>query len=134
LASGRIETDLTRWPIAVHRTIGSPSDIEVDGFISRANGILSRGEKHVVIFDSLLAELPSAYMRRRSVEWLRENGERMRGSCVGTGLVFRSAALRFVMSGVMLVQSHPTEHVVCGTLEEALAWARVQLDAARMRA
>ena len=45
--------------------------------------------------------------------------------------MFRSPALRFVMSGVMLVASHPTPHAVCGTLDDALRWAQGQLGAAR---
>jgi hypothetical protein len=43
--------------------------------------------------------------------------------------VFRSAALRFVMSTVMLVASHPVPHRVCATLDEALTWARGQIAA-----
>jgi hypothetical protein len=134
MSTGRIETDFDRWPIVVHRTIGSPTDREVDMFIMRANEVIDRRQKHVVIFDSLLAELPSAYMRDRSIRWLKENGPRMREHCVGTGLVFRSAALRFVLSGVMVVQSHSTPHHVCATLEEALGWASRQLDQERWRA
>ena len=131
MAAGRIETDMSRWPIVLHRTIGSPIDREVDQFIARADAILGRRVPHVVVFDNLLADVPSAYMRSRSVEWLRANGERMRGTCLGTALMFRSPALRFVLSGVMLVSSHPTPHAVCGTLDEALRWARGQLDGAR---
>lgn len=131
MANGRIETDLTRWPIVVHRTIGSPTDHEVDGFIERAEAILDRRVPHVVVFDSLLSDVPSAYMRKRSIDWLKANGERMKGLCVGTALMFRSPAFRFVMSGVMLLSAHPTPHIVCGTLDEALRWARAQLDEAR---
>lgn len=133
MSTGRIETELERWPIVVHRTIGSPSDAEVDAFIVRADEILARRTPHVVVFDSLLAEIPSAYMRNRSIQWLRDNGERLRGVCVGTGLVFHSAALRFVMSGVMLASSHPTPHLVCGTLDQAIAWGRRQLDTRALR-
>lgn len=122
---------MTRWPIVVHRTIGVPGDLEVDRFIERAEAVLARGVRHVVVFDNLLAELPSPYMRKRSADWLRSNGERMQGVCLGTALMFRSPALRFVMSGVMLVASHPTPHVVCGTLDDALAWSRQQLASAR---
>jgi hypothetical protein len=128
IAGGRIETDMSRWPIVVHRTIGSPTDHEVDGFIHRANGILARRARHAVIFDSLLSEMPSKYMRERSIDWLRQNGEGLRDHCVGTALMFRSPALRFVLSGVMLMSSHPTPHIVCGTLEEAIRWSRSQLD------
>ncbi len=125
---------MTRWPIVVHRTIGAPGDEEVDLFIERAEAILSQNVRHVVVFDNLLADLPSAYMRQRSGDWLRANGERMQGVCVGTALMFRSPALRFVMSGVMLVASHPTPHVVCGTLDDALRWANAQLAGARAAA
>ncbi len=125
--AGRIETDLSRWPVVVHRTVGSPTDTQVDLFVARSQEILDRGVVHVVIFDNLLAEIPSPYMRQRSIDWLKGNGERMRNVCIGTGLVFRSPGLRFVMSGVMLFASHPTPHHVCATLEEALAWSREQL-------
>lgn len=134
MAQGRIETDTSRWPIVVHRTIGSPSDAEVDAFIARADDILARGERHAVVFENLLAETPSAYMRQRSIDWLTRNGERMSGLCVGTALVFRTAALRFVMSGVMLFVSHPTPHAVVGTLDQGLAWCRDQLSIPTKRA
>lgn len=122
---------MSRWPIVVHRTIGSPGDDQVDRFIERAEAVLARGVKHVVVFDNLLADLPSPYMRTRSGDWLRANGERMQGICLGTALMFRSPALRFVMSGVMLVASHPTPHTVCGTLDDALRWANAQLAQSR---
>lgn len=125
---------MTRWPVVVHRTIGSPTDAEVDAFITRADMILARGEKHAVVFENLLAESPSAYMRQRSIDWLTKNGERMSKHCVGTALVFRTAAMRFVMSGVMLFVSHPTEHTVVGTLDQGLTWCRGQLAAPLPRA
>jgi hypothetical protein len=127
----RIESDMSRWPIVVHRTIGMPGDEQVDRFIDRAEAVLARGVQHVVIFDNLLADLPSPYMRKRSGDWLSANGQRMQGICLGTALMFRSPALRFVMSGVMLVASHPTPHTVCGTLDDALRWANAQLAGAR---
>ena len=65
---------------------------------------------------------------------LKGNGERMAGLCVGTALVFRTAALRFVMSGVMLFVSHPTPHAVVGTLDQGLAWCRDQLAVPTKRA
>lgn len=118
---------MTRWPIVVHRTIGSPTDAQVDAFVARSQEILDRGIVHVVVFDNLLAEIPSAYMRQKSVDWLKSNGEKMKDICLGTALLFRSPGLRFVMSGVMLFASHPTPHAVCGTLDEAIAWSRQQL-------
>lgn len=124
-----IHTDESRWPIVVHRTIGVPSDADVDAFIKRADAILAKQQPHVVIFDNVLSGRVSAYMRQRSMDWLKANSPQLAEHCLGTGLVFRSAALRFVMSTVMLVASHPVPHKVCATLDEALTWARVQIAA-----
>lgn len=127
--TGRIEADTSRWPLVVFRTIGSPSDEQVDAFVALSDELLGRGERYVVVFDNLLADLPSAYMRQKSIDWLQRNAARMEGVCIGTALVFRSAGLRFVMSSVMLFASHATPHAVCATLDEALGWARAQLAA-----
>jgi hypothetical protein len=126
-----LETDESRWPIVVHRTVGIPSERQVDAFIARADAILARGEPHVVIFDNLRSGRTPPYMRKRAMDWLSRNGELMGQSCLGTALVFKSAALRFVMSTVMLVSSHPVPHEVCGTMEEAYDWAERLLAQSR---
>lgn len=126
-----IDTDETRWPVVVHTTVGTPTDAQVDAFIARADAILRRRTPHVVVFDNSNAGKASAYMRQRSMDWLRENGPLMTQHCAGVALVFRSAALRFVMSTVMLVTSHAAPYEVCATLPEALGWAERQLASRR---
>lgn len=122
-----MRTSTVHWPIVIHTTEGSPTDVEVDAFIRAAEQILSRRERHAVIFDSSRATSATAYMRRRSAEWLRENEATLKEYCVGTALVFSSAAMRFVMSTAMLIQPPATPYQVCGTLDEALRWARMQI-------
>lgn len=126
-----LETDDSDWPIVVHRTVGIPSEAQVDLFIARASEHLSRGERYVVIFDNAQAGRATAYMRTRATEWLEENGEALGRGCLGTALVFRNAALRFVMSAVMLVVRHPVPIRVCKSMDEAWAWAEEQLAAER---
>lgn len=128
-----LETDESLWPIVVHRTVGIPSELDVDAFIERADKILARAEPHVVIFDNTHAARATPYMRKRAKEWLQRNNERMGESCLGTALVFKSAAFRFVMSTVMLVVTHPVPHEVCGTMDEAYDWANRQLERARRK-
>ena len=122
-----IETDTSSWPIVIHRTLGVPNDDQVDAFIRLADELLARGEPYVVIFDSSRAGRVSSYMRRRSSEWLTQNGATLARVCRGTALVFPSAALRFVMSTVLLVSPAPVPHKVCADLDEGLEWARAQL-------
>ncbi|MGE0792207.1 MAG: hypothetical protein AB7S26_41425 [Sandaracinaceae bacterium] len=133
MARDGIETDETRWPIVVHRTIGIPSEDDVDRFIDAANAHLQRQEPYVVVFDNTHAGRVPAYMRQRASDWLRENAPRLSRYCLGTALVFKGAALRFVMTGVMLVASHPVPHEVCGTEQEALRWASERLRSAISR-
>lgn len=125
--SSGIETDLDGWPIVVHRTLGTPTDVQVDAFIRQADMLLDRGEPYVVVFDSTDAGRVSPYMRQQSMAWLKTHGVRLGEHCRGTALVFPSAAFRFVLSTVLLVSPAPVPHSVCGTLREALDWARRQL-------
>jgi hypothetical protein len=120
-------TDESRWPIVIHRTVGIPSEAQVDAFIDRATAHVMRGETFAVIFDNSQSGRATAYIRKRATEWLETYERQLGANCVGTALVFRSAALRFVMSTVMLVVSHPVPHQVCGTLEEAIRWSEAQL-------
>ena len=133
MARDGIECDETRWPIVIFRTTGIPNDENVDRFIAKADEYLRRGEPYVVIFDNTHSGRATTYMRKRASEWLTSNSERLSQHCLGTGLVFRSAAFRFVLSTVMLVVSHPVPHEVCGTCDEAVAWAEAQLRMQRYR-
>ena len=126
-----LETDDSAWPIVVHRTVGIPSEAQVDRFIARATEHLGRGEPYVVIFDNAMAGRATSYMRGRATAWLEEHGEALGKRCLGTALVFRNAALRFVMSAVMLVVRHPVPIRVCRSLDEARAWSEEQLAEAR---
>ncbi len=126
-----IETDLSEWPLVIHRTIGSPPDAEVDAFIARADELLLRGEPHAVVFDNTESGMPSSYMRRKNMEWLDARQGVLARYCVATAFVFPSAGMRFVMSTALLVWSQPVEHDVFADVASASAWARAKLAAAK---
>lgn len=122
-----ITTDESRWPIVIHRTVGIPSDADVDAFIQRADAIMARGEPHVVVFESLKAGRATKHMRTKNLEWLRANQDDLASLCAGMALIIRSPTLRFVLSTVMLVWPNSLPHIVCGSESEALDWARDQI-------
>lgn len=126
-----IETDMSHWPVVVHRTIGSPPDDDVDAFIGRADALLLRGELHAVVFDNTEGGMPSSYMRRKNMEWLDARQGALARTCVATAFVFPSAGMRFVMSTALLVWSQPVEHDVFADVDTALAWARTKLATAK---
>ncbi|MCC6875996.1 MAG: hypothetical protein IT378_16935 [Sandaracinaceae bacterium] len=124
MAVDGITTSLDEWPIVVHTTVGIPSEQDVRAFVERADALLLRRERHVVVFDNSQAGRVPSYLRDASTEWLARNRDALERHCAGSALVLRSPALRFVMSTVLLVSSHAVIKEVFGTREEAMAWAR----------
>lgn len=123
-----IETDESCWPIVVHTTIGIPSEQDVIAFMERADEILARGQRHAVIFDNSKGGKIPSYLRERSVAYVKRNKEALERLCIAKALVIRSAALRFLMTTLMLVTSHGVREEVFGTLDEAMEFCRRELE------
>ncbi len=131
--SGALTTDESRWPIVVHTTVGVPTEADVDAFMARADAILARGQLHAVVFDNTAAGRVPSYMRERTVAWLSRNRPQLEQHCAATALVIKSAALRFVMTTVMLVTPHTVPQEVFGSLDPALDWCRDRIRIAGSR-
>jgi hypothetical protein len=58
---------------------------------------------------------------------MRAHRDEMRAAGVGLAFVSSSAIFRFMLSSVFLIQRPPMPYVVVATLDEALAWAQLQL-------
>lgn len=132
-AKDGILTDESEWPIVVHSTVGIPSEDDVDAFMRRADAILARGERHAVVFDNTRGGKIPSYLRTRSVEWVKRNKEPLERLCVAKALVIRSAALRFLMTTLMLVTSHGVREEVFASREQAIGWCQRELEAAGVR-
>ncbi len=125
---GSIHSDLSQWPIVIHRSEGAMGPEDTDVFIARLDAVLARAERYVTIFDSSKLSSSKFGDHSRIVGWLKANDKRLRQFSVGTAVVLESAALRFVISSVLLVYSPPTPIKVFPTLASALAWAKAQLQ------
>jgi hypothetical protein len=124
---GTWSVDLSGWPIVVHAVEGTITDEQLDAYIAEATRVFATGKRHATILDATRIGSVSAYMRRRSIEWQRENAELLRAHCAATAYVLGSPVLRFVAMTVLLVTRPPTPLRVFSTREDAVAWAREQL-------
>jgi hypothetical protein len=129
MASTRIITD--HWPVVLHVSDGEATDAEVDAYIREATAILQRGEPHAVVMDASQVMQASPYARARKKAWLAEHEVLLRRHCVATAVVLRSPLLRFISSTLMLVRPFPTPYRVFDSVEEAVSWARRQLERGR---
>lgn len=131
---GSFSVDKSKWPIVINTVEGTVTDAQLDEWMEDATAVLLRGEKYVAVMDASRIGQVSAYTRKRSREWQRRYREQMRANCLGTAYVLRSPVVRFVAMTVLMVTQLPMPYTVCGTLEEALAWAEQRLVDGGVRA
>jgi hypothetical protein len=115
---------MEQWPIVVITHIGDVTDAEVDSHLNDSLRIFAKNEPYAIVFDSSRAGKVSAYMRKRTQEWLERNHDTMVQFCVGHAFVFASPAMRFLLSTMLLFRDHTVPHLVCATLEEGMRWAK----------
>lgn len=123
----RYEIDVSRYPIVILAAEGDLSDVHVDALIAEATRVLNRGDKIVVIQDASRIGKVSAYVRRRSAQWQREQRALMAQNCIGTVYVLSSPLLRFIAMTILMVTNLPMPYRVCETREEALRWSEARL-------
>lgn len=130
---GVINTDTSQWPIVVHTQEGAMGPDDTTIFLHRLDEVLARRQRYVTVFDSTKLSTFKMGDRDRIVQWLKENDAQLKQYSVGTGVVLASAALRFVISGVLLVYRPPTPIKVFGSMAEAMAWAKTQVTSPVLR-
>ena len=125
MGSWRIDT--TAWPVALHTVEGTLSDEEIDAYVAEATTQLMRGERHVTIMDARNFGRVSAYTRARSMHWQRDHRQQLATFCAGAAYVLSSPLMRFMAMNLLFLVRPPTPYLICGTVEEALDWARERL-------
>ena len=126
----RLHTDDSMWPILIHETIGVPPEADVRRMLTRSDEALARGETYIVVFDNTHSGSTPKYLRTAAVDWLKANRDALQEHCLGSALVIRSPALRFVMATVLLMTPHTLEQEVFPTRDAALDWCAAKLRAA----
>jgi hypothetical protein len=124
---GRAVFDRRRYPIVVATLDGKPSDDDITDYLEQLGALLRDKVRGVLVVDGTRAETSSREQRQRMGQWMRAHRDEMKAAGVGLAFVSSSAIFRFMLSSVFLIQRPPMPYVVVGTLDEALAWAQLQL-------
>jgi hypothetical protein len=104
--------DESRWPLIVYTAIGDQTDEDFDAYLADADRVLSRQERHGVIFDARRASPIGPKLRKRQVDWLRENDRRLRARCVALGMLLSSPIQRGVFRAILWMNPLPYPYSV----------------------
>jgi hypothetical protein len=113
--------DESRWPLVLYTAIGDQSDEDFEAYLADADRVLARRERHGVIFDARRASPIGPKLRKRQVEWLRQNDRQLRAQCVALGMLLSSPIQRGVFRAIMWMNPLPYPYSV-----------EVRFDAARL--
>lgn len=104
--------DESRWPLVVYTASGAQSDEDFEAYLADADRVLSRRERHGVIFDARRAIPIGPKLRKRQVEWLRQNDRQVRAQCVALGMLFSSPVQRGVFRAILWMTPLPCPYSV----------------------
>lgn len=125
-----IRLDISQLPLATVRWEGVCSDEEVSAYLTEMTALVKRPGRRALVYDAREAALPTATQRSLQGNWLKEHQLRIRANTVGTAFVIQSAIVRGGLTAVFWIQGLSSEHLVCATLGEALAWSGMRLEQA----
>lgn len=128
-ALGRIESDLTHWPVAVVRPPPVPIEDEaIHAFMDRFEcELTARGPQFAIVLDLRMASNMAPAQRRMLVSRMRQSdGQRQQ---VAGAFVFSSTIMRGLLTAVLWLRTPPYPTQVFTSVEEAVQWARQQCDA-----
>jgi hypothetical protein len=131
---GSVRIDTSQWPIVVCTNEGAMGPDETSIFLKGLTDVLERRERYATVFDSSKLATFKMGDRDKIVQWLKDNDARLKQYSIGSGVVLSSAALRFVISGVLLVYTPASPIKVFPTLAAAMAWAKAAVATDAMRA
>ena len=104
--------DESRWPLVVYTALGDQTEEEFEAYLADADRVLSRRERHGVIFDGRRAAPIGPKLRKRQVEWLREHDRQLRAQCVALGMLLSSPVQRGVFRAILWMNPLPYPYSV----------------------
>jgi len=125
--------DAASLPVLVVEVSRASTDAEHREYLATLHRYYSQSDGLVVIFDIQTSDLPTIAQQRAQGEWLKQNKAMLSERGLGSAFVFRNAAIRFVLSVILLIQRLPHKYTVVATREEAVAWARAQVSERKLR-
>lgn len=106
---------------------GKPTDEEFEAYLAQRGSYLSRGQKHVLIYDAARLGVLSPEQRQRQIDWLKARMPLVKKLSMGSALVITSPAVRLVLSIVSHLTQVTSPYHTVRSLEEAAAWAAGRL-------
>lgn len=121
---GDIRVDDRHWPLVVVTFEGAAPRPVFDRFLAQMASFLARKERHCYLLDGREGAMLGTAERSAQGAWLKQNRDALARYSAGTALVIRSAAVRFVLTAIYLIQSPIAPTETFGTVDEAHAWLR----------
>jgi hypothetical protein len=122
VAEGSIRLDDRHWPLVLIVYEGAPSKAVFARYLAEMERCFARREKHGYLLDGREGAMLGAEERNTQGAWLKTHRDVLRTYSVGTGLVVRSAAVRFLISAIYLIQTPVSPTETFGSVDDAHAW------------
>jgi hypothetical protein len=127
-----VEFDPRSWPLVLVRLVGRDTDETVQEMLDGFYHHLSRS-RCAVVLDTTELVYPVLHdaqrWMRQEGHWLRKHHELVARNCCAVGFVITNPAVRFLLSGILLIAPLPCEHTVAATALEARAFCESRLRA-----
>lgn len=130
-----VEFDPRSWPLLLVRLVGRDNDDTVQEMLDGFFHHLSRSRCAVILDTSELVypTLQDAQRwTRQEGNWLRQHRQLVAKNCCAVAFVITNPAVRFILSGVLLIAPLPCDHTVVSTQLEARAFCENQLRSNRV--
>lgn len=111
---------------------GSPSKSSFDAYLADMDRCLARKQRHGYLLDGREGAMLDGAQRDAQGAWLRERKDPLRQYSAGTGLVVRSAAVRFLLSAIYLIQPPVAPTSTFATVDEAYRWLATIFEKERL--
>jgi hypothetical protein len=133
VATGTIDIDERHWPLVIITFDGAASGEPFQRYLAGMSQLLARRQPHGYLLDGRQGAMMGPTERALQGEWLKKNKVELKQYSRATALVLRSAAVRFVLSAIYLIQSPVVPTETFGTVDEAHAWLGERFSAEGLR-
>ena len=124
-----IEVNESQWPLVVFTFSGRVTLSELEAYFAVQEPWLAAERQHVgLVIVRDLQPWEGAVIRRQAM-WMKEHQNALRRCSRGVALVLPSLWLKGLLRAVLWLQPIPQPHVVCSSVEEAMAWTAERLRA-----
>ncbi len=121
--------NLEHWPILIRRASASLTTLEWQKELDWAAELYrTKKEPYALVVDARSGRRPNSAERNMMREFAEKHDAHIRQYCRGTALVFKSDLVRGALTALLWLRKPASQTKVFTDFDEAMAWARKQLD------